>query len=315
MKKSLQKLILVGIIACSSIAAQGQSYFHLSQYMMYQPFINNAAIGSYSGMGGALLYKKQWAGLDGAPEIQAFGFSSRIKKTNSHIGLTVVHDKIGVNNNFDISGIYAYNIKITRESKLALSLSAVASMQQSNFAEVDIIDGQDPIFAANTKTYVLPNTQFSAYYYSKKFYAGISLPKLLHSSIAIDNNGESSGKTTFDFYQMHYYINAGYSFELNSTTDLNISTLFKQVAGAPLQMDLNAQFLLNKKIGIAASYRTSQELVGILSYKFTTMFSLSYSYDYSLSVLSPYQSGTHEIMLLFRMPVEKSNLMLEPIRF
>jgi type IX secretion system PorP/SprF family membrane protein len=308
---SITLLLFVGTI-------KAQDYFHISQYMMHQPFINPAAIGSYNTLNGAALYKQQWVGLEGAPSIQAINVNSPLGTSNGNAGFSVVRDQIGVNNRIDISGTYAYNLLLGTDSKLALGLSGMASLNQSNFANATVNDENDPLFANNTQMKVLPNFQYGMYYYTNKFYVGLSLPKLLLNSVTADSLGATNASTSFDFSQMHYYINAGYRFELNENLDLNASTLLKQISGAPFQFDINAQVVFSDKLGVGVSYRSSSELVGLFSYQITDMFKLAYSYDFSLGKkdldLGAYHSGSHEIMLLFNMPT-KEPLLIEPPRF
>ncbi len=314
MNKIISTLIVaIGLFTYSG-TLKAQDYFHISQYMMHQPFVNPAAIGSYGSLNGAGLFKQQWVGLDGAPSIQAINVNSPIGTTNGNAGFSVVRDQIGVNNRIDITGTYAYNLSLGTNSKLALGLSGMAVLNQSNFSQAAVNDANDPLFANDTRMHVLPNFQYGMYYYTNKFYVGLSLPKLLLNSVTSDSTGTDNASTSFDFSQMHYYLNAGYRFELSDNIDLNASTLLKQIAGAPFQFDLNAQAVFNDKLGVGVSYRSSKELVGLLSFQINEMFKLAYSYDFSLSKLGTYHTGSHEIMLLFQMPT-KEPLLIEPPRF
>ena len=78
---------------------------------MYQPFINPSVIGSYSNLNGALFYKNQWTGFEGAPEIAGFSVNSSIKNSNHSVGLTLINDKIGISNIKDLSIAYSYKLK------------------------------------------------------------------------------------------------------------------------------------------------------------------------------------------------------------
>jgi len=310
---SLLKKLAIPLLLAITGSVQAQDYYHISQYMMHQPFINPAAIGSYGTLNGAGLLKQQWVGLEGAPSIQAINVNSPLNGTNGNAGFSVVRDKIGVNDRIDLSGTYAYNITLNAKSKLALGLSAIAVLNQSRFSQTEVNDANDPLFANDTKVHVLPNFQYGMYYYTNKLYVGLSLPKLLVNSVTADSTGDNTS-TGFDLKQMHYYINAGYKFNLKPNLDLNVSTMLKQISGAPFQFDVNAQVVYNKKIGIGASYRSSKELVALVSYQITDALKLAYSYDFSLSKLGAYHGGSHEIMLLFQM-AHKEPLLIEPPRF
>ncbi len=318
MNKLFTKLFVAVFFTFLLGGLSAQNYYHISQYMIHQPFINPAAIGSYNTLNGAALYKQQWVGLEGAPSIQAININTPLGVSNGNAGFSVVRDQIGVNNRIDIAGTYAYNLSLGAKSKLALGITGMAVLNQSNFGDAAVNDPNDPLFSANTEMRVLPNFQYGMYYYTNKFYVGLSLPKLLLNSVTADATGNTNASTSFEFSQLHYYLNAGYRIELSDKQDLNISTLLKQVAGAPFQFDINAQLVFGKKLGVGASYRSSNEIVGLFSYQITEAFKLAYSYDFSLGRkdldLGAYHNGSHEIMLLFKMPT-KEPLLIEPPRF
>ncbi len=314
MNKILRNIGLGLTFVCLTGIATAQDYFNMSMYMLHQPFINPAAIGSYGTLNGAGLFRQQWVGLDGAPSVQGININSPLKGTNGNAGFTILRDHIGVNNRINIGGTYAYNIAIGSSAKLAFGLSGMAVLNQSNYSQIEVNNANDPLFANDTRMHVQPNFRYGMYYYTNKFYVGVSLPKLLVNSVTTDSTGNDKATTSMDFAQMHYYINAGYKWEVKENLDLNFSTLLKQVAGAPFQYDLNAQVVFKKKIGVGFSYRSSKTFVGLMSYKIDDMFKVAYSYDFSTSQLAAYQTGSHEILLLISMP-KKEPLLIEPPRF
>lgn len=303
-------ILIVGLIL--GVSVKGQNQFHISQYMLHQPFINPAAIGSYNNLNGAVFYKNQWTGFDGAPNFQGLNISSPIKGGNNHLGLTFINDKIGVNTNMDISAMYAYKISTGTKSRLVFGLGASARLMQSNYASMTDVSS-DPLFQANTPMVFQPNLKFGTYYYTKKFYAGFSIPNILKNSINYVNGYE--GSTEFDVNDMHFYFQSGYTITLNSSLDLSPSVLIKQVAGAPIQGDINAHLIFKKKLGFGLSYRTAKELAVLLNYQITDMFKLGYAYDMNFSELSNYSSGSHEIMLIFQQKKLKANAIIEAPRY
>jgi type IX secretion system PorP/SprF family membrane protein len=291
-----RKLIVFIAFVCGT-TSWGQNQFSMTQYMVHQPFINPASMGMYENMNGAIFYKNQWTGFDGAPKLIGFNFNSPIGGLRSRLGLTVVNDRIGVNNNTEISGSYSYTLKLNQTSTLTFGLSATLKLSQSNFAEVET-NIVDPEFQANSPTLAMPNFKFGTYYRTKKFYVGIALPNLLKNEIDF-NTLDFKGSTSFDFSDWHFYLHSGYSWEINNKFDLNSSMIFKHVSGAPFQVDLSTIFVMKKKFGIGINYRTSNDLAGLLRFRLNPMLEMAYAYDFSFSKIRDYSSGSHEIMIIF----------------
>lgn len=274
-----------------------QNRMHLGQYMVHQPFFNPASIASYENLNGALIYKNQWMQFEGAPTVQGLNVNAPIKKGKHFIGLTVLNDQIGINNSTEISGSYAYKIKTGIRSRLSFGVSAMVNLMQSDYAELHIQDANDPMFQANSPTYAMPNFSFGAYYYRRRFYAGLAIPNLLENKIIYSDG--YSGETEFNASNLHYYLHVGKQWVLGPKWDLNTSTLFKEVEGASLQMDFNIQTMYKKKVGVGASYRTSNELLAMATIDVIDGLRLSYGYEFNFSDIGDYSTGTHEIILVY----------------
>lgn len=311
MKKLLCFLFLNVFFSLSMVS---QNQYHLSQFMMHQPFINPAAQGSYNNLNGAVFYKTQWTNFAGAPEIAGFNINGPLGQAQkSSLGLTMVKDKIGINNNYDVSGNYSYRLKTGEKNYLVLGVGASLMMMQSNTSEIHTIMASDPVFSGNTKVFFMPNFKFGAYFYAHRFYAGITTPNLLKNRITFGN--ELQGSTEFDSKNIHLYIHSGYQFLLNSDLDLMTSIIAKNVSGAPLQLGINSQLLYKKKIGFGTAYRTSKELTLLVNYQIIPELKMGYAYDLNLGTIGLYSNGTHEIMLIYNIVADKKIPIIEVPRF
>ncbi|MES2132551.1 MAG: type IX secretion system membrane protein PorP/SprF [Bacteroidota bacterium] len=284
------------------VVLTGQNQFNLSQYMLYKAFVNPAAIGSYDKVNGAIYNRSQWVGFDGAPVSQGFNVNLPFKSAKHTIGLAYLHDKIGANNNNEISLGYSFKARLTSKTSLLLGLMATANILKTNYTALALNDAVDPTFSSNT-TAVLPNFKYGMYLQNDKYYVGIAVPNLMENKIT-----SGKGNVSFNAKNLHFYLQGGYLFTLGSKSELGVSTLIKQVSGSPLQADLNVQYIYSRRLGIGASYRTSNDLVGLVNFQITPMFKLGYSYDYALSALRKYNSGSHEVMLIFNMVNDKKTI-------
>lgn len=279
-----------------------QNQFNLSQYMLYHAFVNPAAIGNYEQVNGAVYHRSQWVGFDGAPVSQGFNINLPFKSARHTIGLAYLHDKIGANNNNEISLGYSFKARLTAKTSLLLGLMGTANIMKTTYTSLALNDAIDPSFNTNA-TVVLPNFKYGMYLQNERYYVGIAIPNLMENKIT-----SGKGEVSFNAKNLHYYLQAGYLFRLAEKSELGLSTLVKQVSGSPLQADLNLQYIYNKRFGIGASYRTSNDLVALVNFRITPLFKLGYSYDYALSALRKYNSGSHEVMLIFNMVNDKKTI-------
>lgn len=301
--KAMKKILYITVsVLLSAAALRAQNQFNLSQYMLYHAFVNPAAIGNYEQLNGAVYHRSQWVGFNGAPTSQGFNMNLPFKSARHTIGLAYLHDQIGANNNNEISLGYAYKARLTTKTSLLLGLMATANIMKTSYTTLALNDAIDPTFNNNT-TAVLPNFKYGMYLQNERYYVGIAIPNLMENKIS-----SGKGEVAFNAKNLHYYLQAGYLFRLGEKSELGLSTLVKQVSGSPLQADLNLQYIYNKKFGIGASYRTSKDLVALVNFRIMPMLKLAYSYDYTLSALRRYNSGSHEIMLIFNMVNDKKTI-------
>ena len=66
---------------------------------------------------------------------------------------------------------------------------------------------------------------------------------------------------------------------------------------APISMDFTLKLSIQNKYFGGFSYRNGDALIALIGAKLNDMFRFAYSFDYTLSGLSDYNSGGHEIML------------------
>lgn len=288
---------VIALILLQGRSAFSQNQYNISQYMLYQGFINPAAISNEKAFNAALFHRSQWVGISGAPTTQGLFLNMPFKDAKNTVGLMVLHDKIGVNNSTQLSLAYAYKLKLNPKIDWSFGVNASANIVQSNYNSLESDDVYDPTFANNTPSVVMPNFKFGTYLKGARYYAGFAIPNLLENKIV----GANKGETKFNAQNLHYYLQSGYLFSLSEKNAIGLSTLIKNASGAPMQIDLNAQYIYNEKLGLGLSYRTSNELIAMVNYQITPMFRLGYAYDYNMSKLSRYTTGSHEIMLIFTM--------------
>ncbi len=298
----MKKLLFALSLLCSlGYTAQQDALF--SQYM-FNPFaINPAYAGSRNSLSGVLLARKQWAGFSGAPATGTFAVHSPFKGKNFALGFNAIVEEIGPSINSGAFLTYAYHLKLP-VGKLSFGLRGglFSSRLNNNLLRFD--DGTDVTNTGGVLKGMTPNFDFGAYYYTQKFYVGLSSSHLTGGTLKFRENNLT--------YQIsrHYMLASGLAMVVNPNVVFKPSILVKYVEGAPLNFDANVSVLLKKDFWIGMSYRTNsafnaQSLVGIFEYNITDFLRIGYSYDFAMGKLRNYNSGSHELFLGVDMNISK----------
>ena len=73
------------------------------------------------------------------------------------------------------------------------------------------------------------------------------------------------------------------------------------VQGAPLQVDLSANFLFNDKFTLGAAYRWDAAASLLAGFQVSNSWFIGYGYDMEVTKLANYNSGSHEIFLRYEL--------------
>ncbi len=297
MKKNLTTIALF----ITGLAAFAQQDAQFSMNMFNRLAVNPAYAGMNKALCATLLYRQQWTSFPGAPKtgLLSVDFGEVLY---GGVGLTVDQDQLGFDKTLNAKLAYSFHLPLGPGT---LGIGAEAGMLQKaitgNFIAPDgsIGSGPDqsiPWTGASAVTYDLG---LGLYYTTNRLYVGLSSDHLPEQQLSKKVQG------SYDFtytVARHYYVMAGYTFQLGQQFDLTPSVLAKSDASAT-QLDLNLIAKWNKMVFIGASYRISDAIVGIVGLeksftpKLTAKF--GYSYDLTSSTIKNYSSGSHEIMLGF----------------
>ena len=287
--------VLIGIFLVSTLvkAQQDPQY---TQYMYNMNVINPAYATDNSGvinLGG--LYRTQWVGAVGAPKTATLFAHSPIAK-KVEMGVSFINDAIGdVVNENNIYVDFAYVLPVSDKNKLSFGLKGGATFFNTNFSGFQFTDPDFDFAFENNINKVFPNIGVGTFFFGENYYLGLSAPNLLTTKHINSKNGI---KTT-GVEEIHYFFTGGYVFDLNSNLKFKPAFMTKAVSGAPLSVDVTTNFLINNKLELGAGYRFDDSVSGLVNFYVLPNLRVGYSYDYTLSNLGRYNSGTHEIFLLF----------------
>ena len=260
------------------------------------------------------LHRSQWVGLDGAPRTQTLTLNTPVGISNRvGLGLSVVNDKIGPMDEtyFDID--FSYTVPTSEQGKLSFGLKAGGHLLNVDFQQLSQFDINDPSFENNIDNKFSPNIGVGFYYHTHRFYLGLSAPNLLETK-HFDESADGDGNSSFIAKErINYYLIAGHVFDLSDNVKFKPALLTKMVSGAPLQVDVSANFLLYEKLTLGAAYRWSAALSAMAAFQVSDAIMLGFAYDRETTQLgrTEFNDGSYEVILRFEL-FKKYNRMLTP---
>ena len=293
---SIKQIIIVlgfGVMFFTNdlLAQQDAQY---TQYMYNTVSVNPAYAGSRGNLSVAALHRSQWVGLDGAPVTQTINFHSPVGYNGVGLGTSIVNDKIGPTSEtyFDID--FSYTVKTSDVGKLSFGLKASAHLLDIRFSELNQF-APDQTLEQDIDNKFSPNFGAGIYFHTDKFYAGLSVPRFLQTS----HFDESSLSTAQE--QMNFYFITGYVFEMNPLLKFKPTVLAKVVEGAPLQIDLSANFMFNDKFILGAAYRWDAAISGMVGFQLNESFLIGMAYDKEITELgsATFNNGSFEVILRY----------------
>ncbi|NOY35949.1 MAG: type IX secretion system membrane protein PorP/SprF [Chlorobi bacterium] len=295
----IKKSWIIIFIVTISFTVHGQ----YSQYMVNGLVINPAYAGSRDGLSLSAHYAKVWTGIAGMPEQEILSAHFPLKNDKLAFGMIIGNRTAGSTHSMFGSLDYTFRIHL-KKSILGLGLRAGIDYKDENFNQLyfDPNMPQDPVFINNTLTE--PNAGFGIYYYSKRFFTGFSIPRMITYKFS-DTTSYSYGPTLQPQYA-HYMFSAGALIGEIDGFKWRPSFLAQYLGTvSDYRLDINSMFIfLKDRVWLGASYRmggntVASQVVGIIELKMNDQFMLGYSYDYTMGQFSSVLNATHEVYLRY----------------
>ena len=296
--KEMRKYILLLTLIASSSMIFGQGDAHYTQFMHNKLAINPAYAGSKEVMSFTALYRNQWAGIDGAPTTYTLNAHTPFFNNRCGGGLSIIGDRHGFYQTINVGLDYAYRMPMGNGSTLSLGLSGQMEYGKVDFTMIDPAHQDDEDIPMNDEVKLSPNFGLGAYYSHPKFYLGFSVPNIMKTTLYND-------ASTINLNQVRtYHIMAGYMTRLSNSIQFKPAMLISYNPSAPIEVDLNASFLILDQVWVGASYRLGDSVDAMFQYQFNSQLRAGVAVDITTSELSQYSPGSFEVMLEYSLDYE-----------
>jgi type IX secretion system PorP/SprF family membrane protein len=289
MTKILYSLVLICTLKVC-VAQQDPMY---TMYLFDKVIINPAFTGSSNWAVGTIKYRNQFLGIEGHPVTQTFNFHTPIQSKHIGVGIKIVNDKAAIMSTLNASVLLSYHLNFAG-GKLSAGIDGGIYNRKVEYQKLVVSARGDNALASANQSSIVPDLSWGLYYQKKQCYAGISQYHLIKSKFNDKTNASSQSKL-----YSHFNFLFGNVFSLSKSWAWEPSMLLKIQPASPIQLDVNAMVYYNDRIGAGIQYRTGDAIAAILRINILENLRLTYSYDYTLSKLSPFSKGAHEIILSY----------------
>jgi type IX secretion system PorP/SprF family membrane protein len=308
--KHLSAYILTAITLLPGIRLLAQADISMATHWNNRAYYNPAFITRTDYLYLYTDVRRQWMGIDGAPEVLNVQASQYFQSMRSALGLSLVIDKIGITQTYNPMVSYAFRIAKKQGWTLSMGLSAGIYSRSVNGSLFEPDDPQDPsLFYYNVKK-TEPDLHAGVEFQNTHFIYGISSTHLFSMGKSDSMMQNTNHRYGYAIYKnenpklFSYSVGIQVINKYNSTlVEGNVSLRVKHkprlVEGTLLR---GAQELLD----FGLTFRSSRQMTFNVGMMVTSYIRIGYAYDQSL--FSSYsRNQTHEIMLEYRIPARSAS--------
>lgn len=303
-KLKLRFLILFSFFG---FVLSAQQWIQFSQQSHYDTYLSPAAVGAKSSYYAALAHRSQYVGL-GTTAIgtQYMAFAMPISERIG-VGIRGINDFIGFQRYTDINLQAAYHLPL-KKHQLSFGLGVGLIQMGLQGGELRAPDGQylpgvvihnDNQLPINQTGGIAPSLAFGIDYSYKGLEVKAAMNHIAGSQIRLNDVGSGTNISiarTINLYSAYVIDLKTVKLKPSFFTKTDFTKWQTQLA---IQLDW-------KKIIAGVGFRgysglNNDALIGSFGFKIKNQIQVLYSYDYNLSYLNQFNSGSHEISVIYRL--------------
>lgn len=308
---NLRSTIYASILLLTSFARAGfaqQPALHSLQIL--NPVSYNPA---FAGGGQSLeltgVYRKQWLGLQGSPSSQWFTAHLPINYLKSGVGIKFMNDALGAQQSTEVAAQWSYRMPLGTDAQLSFGAEVGYRRFALNGSDLRAPEGNYETGGVIHNDDFLPSEKRSS---SMAFFgAGLSFRyKKLNLGVSLSDINSPSAKlegiqTVKIQVLRQLTFSSSWIFSLGENVAIQPNIFFR-TDFRKIQPEVGVLVHHKSNIFAGASFRgysanTQDALVLLAGFKIRRDFSLAYAYDIGVSKLRDAHSGSHEILLSYKL--------------
>jgi type IX secretion system PorP/SprF family membrane protein len=290
------RLLFFILFSFVSAGLRGQDITNFTQFF-FNPYCINPSYAGIEGQGALFLtYRKQWAGIEGAPSIANFSIHSPTQGGVNY-GLNVTSDSRGILNTSSAMVTGGYTVTIDKQKYIRIGISTGAafnSVDAAGFDDPDLYDPGDPVLVNLQKknTYLIGNAGISFHLNSVHF--GVSLPNIF--TPAYISTEPFSVNEVKPFQSMIIHASNRYYFAKNKHV-FEPYFIYRMNQDLPGQFEAAAVVHLNHVLWVGGSYKQDFGMSGLGGIKLKNTLAIGASYSLKNTGVNELNSPTYEVSI------------------
>jgi type IX secretion system PorP/SprF family membrane protein len=280
-------LIILSFLLTNSIYFLGQYIPGFSNFTEVGLLYNPALAGGNENLSASVGLRTQWLGLEGSPTYLFFSSDLPTKRKRIGIGVNILNESIGLNNNNLINGNFAYKFLLSK-GICSMGMSIGLKNSRLDHSQLNLIESVDPAFNNINNNKIYPYLGFGFSYVLKDFILNLGVMDLINES-----------------YSRNVNLSAQYKYELNNKLLMKSYVFYKKGVAKVNQMEIGTAIEYNRKLGIYFGYRTNQDFIMGVNINISKQLMMIYSYDFTTRYFSDFNNGSNELVLRFNFIEEK----------
>lgn len=315
MKRRFRNIVVLAAMMLMFVFdMQGQVDAQLSQYWAIPTYYNAGASGSSDYLrinGGARL---QWLGIENAPQSFLGQVDMPLNLFGKRIGVGagLQSETMGLFSNLNINAQFSYKIKLLKGE---LSIGAQVGYFEQKFkgSEVEVPDDDD---YHDSSDQAIPTQDLKGgtvdvsagiFYTHKYFWVGVSGLHLLQPTVKMGLEGsESTASQEYEtVVPRTLYFMGGSNIPLKNTLFELQPSLMVKTDFSVFSAEITARARYNKFLSFGVGYRWKEAVMIMAGAEYKNFF-VGYAYDYPLSAIARASSGSHELLVGYKMKIDLS---------
>ncbi len=302
-----QSICLLSALLLVHLNAKAQQFTDTRHYLFNYQSINPAALGLGNAPELRAGFKRQWAGLEGAPlAFYASAFTNYWGKGAKSDGPNRYHsfggqaltESAGILRRSGLQVQYAYHLRLSETLRASFGASLGLLTYGIQTDKIVTANPNDPGLR-NQATQVRPDANLGLWLTDNRFFLGFSLNQIIEHRVLLSTESRIERQTN---------LTAGYTVPLDQEAKWSLTpSLLVRYSQTRSMLDFSTMLNYKQHAWTGLSYRSSGLLAVFCGGSIKNKCRVSYFYDLATNAASQISNGSHELLLAFPLGSAKSS--------